>query len=851
MGQYNVVEALVKKPGAEKPRTKEEDEEWIKCAADPFYFMTTYCKVVTPKGRKLYEPRIYQEDMIKLICDEQMTCINAPRQCGKALALDTVVPTPTGYTTMGDIVPGDFVIGDDGKPTQVIGVSPVMYDHTCYRVRFSTGEEVIADAEHLWTVNKIWSNRKHTLTTQQLLDAGVLVGKKNEARFSIDTMSAFESVDENLPIDPYVLGYWLGDGTSRVGAITVHRDDLSELLVNIEKANLVVSRVSEYRPGVMNVAIEGLTSALGALNLRQNKHIPVQYLRASRESRIALLQGILDSDGYVSADKGRIELIQKSKTLIDDIHELISSLGVRCSLPSTKTITQFDESGVDYYRIHVSIFSSDFQPFRLERKRIKVRENPAESRKYSTKKRQIVAIEPVASVPVRCIKVDNESSLFCVTRSFIPTHNTISLGLYALHQAIFTDDFTVGFTSFKTTNCKDFLARVKTAYEELPDFLKPAVTLYNRTEVAFAHGSQIYVQVTSENALRGRTNQLAIIDEFAFVSPLVAEEFYTALLPSLTADGEESTTKAIFISTPRGTVGKYAELAFGAMAKRNGFAYMKVDYKLIPGRTEEFKKKMLGKMSKEKYHQEYEGAFVSDSPLLINSSILEALPSKEPVRTFRTFFDIYVESFKGRRIAFACDVAEGISKDNHAIQAVDVETFEQVAEFSNNTLNQTMYFKEIVAFIEHLFDEGAVDVYYTVEANSIGQGIIRLIENSTNDALQNAIMISDINKDGTITRLGTYTTNPKKMTGCMSLKDLVETNRMTLHSIKVLTELKFFIKQGAGFAAEKGAKDDLVMALVLLMNMLPQLANFDDDVYDRVNNIDEVNMDDEVWGISF
>lgn len=425
---------------------------------------------------------------------------------------------------------------------------------------------------------------------------------------------------------------------------------------------------------------------------------------------------------------------------------------------------------------------------------------------------------------------------------------TTSLALYALHQTVFTDDFTVGFTSFTTANCKDMLTRFKTAYEELPNFLKPCVTLYNRTEVRFSNGSQIYVQVTSENALRGRSNHLCLVDEFAFVSPAVADEFYTALLPSLTAEGENSTTKVVFVSTPNGTVGKYAEIAFGAMAHSNGYFYIPVDWKKIPGRTQKFKESMLKKMSKERYAQEYEGAFLSDSGTLINSTILESLQTREAVSTFREFTEIFVHSLQGRNIAFACDVSEGISKDNHCIQAIDIETFEQVAEFTNNTLNQTLYFKEILHLIRFLKAQGVNDLYYTVEANGLGHGIMRLIETTNDPYINEAVLISDLKPNGSLARMGMLTTNSSKMKGCTLLKDLIESGRLKINSVKLLTELKFFVKHGASFAADKGAKDDRVMGMVLLANMLPHISNYDDTVHDMIN---DTSLDDEDWGISF
>lgn len=423
-----------------------------------------------------------------------------------------------------------------------------------------------------------------------------------------------------------------------------------------------------------------------------------------------------------------------------------------------------------------------------------------------------------------------------------------TLALYALHQTTFKQDFTVGFTSFTTANCKDVLARFKTAYENLPIFLKASVTLYNRTEVRFSNGSQMYVQVTSENALRGRTNNLCLVDEFAFVSPAIAEEFYTALLPSITAEGENSTTKAIFVSTPNGTANLFASLTFGAMSDSNGFGFYKVDHTLIPGRTERFKKQMLKKMSKEKYAQEYECAFLSDSGTLVNSSILENLQGSPPKRKFREHLDIFVDSLKGRKLAMACDVSEGISKDNHAIEIIDLTTFEQVAEFTNNTLGQTLYFKEILHIVKFLFEEEIESLYYTVESNSVGQGIIRLIENSEDRHLNNAIMIHDLAANGTPSRIGMLTTPKTKMAGCIQLKDLIETYRLKIHSEKLLMELKFFIKTGNTFAAEKGAKDDRVMALVIIMNMLTHLVNYEEEVDEKINMVD---VETETWGIVF
>lgn len=425
---------------------------------------------------------------------------------------------------------------------------------------------------------------------------------------------------------------------------------------------------------------------------------------------------------------------------------------------------------------------------------------------------------------------------------------TAVMGLYALHEAIFNEDLTIGITSYKGSNVKDFMKRIKYAYENLPNFLKPPVKTYNVTEVEFTHNSIIYAEVTTESALRGKTvTGTAIIDEFAFCKPLVADEFMTSFLPALEAAGEDSQTKVVIISTPNSSTGKYAETVFGAIEGSNGWVYHKVDHNKIPGRTEAWRNKMIKKLGKNKFKQEFEGAFLSDNSSLINSSILEAIENITPVRSLGDL-DIFVDSFQGRHIALACDVSEGIGKDNHAIQFIDIHTFEQVAEYANNTLNQTQYFKKIVRFLHFLYDEGAVEVYFTVENNGLGNGILRLIENSEDAVFSKAMMINDVDKDGNFTgRMGLYTTNRTKLEGCTQLKDLVEEGKLRIYSEKLLNELRMFTKHGSTFKAETGAKDDRVMAFVVLMNMLKVLASFDESIFDTLNQVTVTVSDDGDW----
>ena len=443
------------------------------------------------------------------------------------------------------------------------------------------------------------------------------------------------------------------------------------------------------------------------------------------------------------------------------------------------------------------------------------------------------------------LSVDSEEHLYYTNG--ILSHNTTSYAVDILHDVIFNEDYRVGITSYKNANVIDFMDRIRYTLESLPFFLKPAVSIYNTFSIKFDNGSSIRAQVTAGNTFRGFTLERIICDELAFVKPAIADAFIASLLPSLEGDGDSSTTKLQIISTPNGTEGAFPTIWFGAVAGTNGFVPIEVKYEEIPGRTEEFEKKMLGKMGRDKFEQEFKNKFIGSGGTLINSRVMESINTIDAVDKFGEL-DLFVDSLQGRKIAIACDVSEGVGKDNHCIQMIDIDTFEQIGEFANNVMNQTLYAREIIKIIEHLYKSGVTDIFYTVESNSIGQGVLRLLEHADNTFLDNATLICDINKDGTVARQGMYTSNSAKLDGCLKLKDLVETNKLKINSKKLLTELKFFVSKGASFSGD-GMPDDRVMAMVILVNSLKYIANYEDKVHDTINNIED--LEDETWGISF
>lgn len=433
------------------------------------------------------------------------------------------------------------------------------------------------------------------------------------------------------------------------------------------------------------------------------------------------------------------------------------------------------------------------------------------------------------------------------------TGKTTLLGLIILHRAVFFKDETIGVGSYRVSAVKEVMDRIRYSFELLPDFLKPAVVEYNKFSIKFQNKSSIFGQVASENLFRGKSLTFAFIDEIAFVQEDVINAAYDSFSPALEAAGENSTSKLIFTSTPMGSIGFYYRCCVEAMAGSNGFIYHKVDHTKIPGRTEEWRQKKIREMGLSKYLTEYEGAFVSAHELLVDSVILESLPTKDPVKVIDHNLHIFTDSFKGRNIVIGCDIGLGVGKDYSIIQAIDITEypFTQVLECATNNKHQNDFFRDIMKVIRMVVDGGASEVYFSFEANSLGQGISRLIENNDADCLSKCIILGDVDQYGISKgRMGITTTQKSKKQGLSELKVMVESGRLKLSSVQLINELRTFRAQSNGtFKAANSYHDDRVMAMCVVMLMLIQIQSYDDNVFDAINKVDYVDESDEVWGI--
>lgn len=360
----------------------------------------------------------------------------------KALDVDTPILTSRGWSTMGALADGDEVYGPDGQLTKVVAAHPRRVGRPCYRLRLDDGQEIVADADHLWEVVEP-GGRRRVLTTQQIADSGISTVQPFSSRdrrryhFRLDLPAPLAGVDAALPIDPWLLGAWLGDGTTTKGEITVGAEDRDYLLARLT----ALGETYRVRPDVrwpdrvFTVIVRGLIGRLRAAGVLGAKHIPDGYMLASQRQRRELLAGIMDTDGTVSTSQ--ITVTMSNARLMDDVASLVRSLGYKASLREYRASLNGVDAG-PMYRVQFSS-STDVNPFAMPRKAAKVK--PRHHRKTRAHYNAIVAVDPVQTRPTRCITVAHESSLYLAGRGLIPTHNTSTSTFRRLIDIIDSSDW--------------------------------------------------------------------------------------------------------------------------------------------------------------------------------------------------------------------------------------------------------------------------------------------------------------------------------------------------------------------------------------------------------------------------
>jgi hypothetical protein len=414
------------------------------------------------------------------------------------------------------------------------------------------------------------------------------------------------------------------------------------------------------------------------------------------------------------------------------------------------------------------------------------------------------------------------------------TGKSTSAAGYLLWYAMFVPDSTILVAAHKYIGAQEIMQRVRYAYENCPDFIRAGVTSYNKGSLDFENGSRIVSQTTTENTGRGMSLSLLYCDEFAFVRPTIASEFWTAITPTLATGG-----KCIITSTPNSDEDQFAQIwrqankcfdEYGNVTPLgiNGFKAFRSAWQEHPDRDQKWADQMLAQLGEERFRREMECEFIIFDETLINPLHLAEMGGIDPVEK-QGQIRWYKRPEREKTYVVALDPSLGTGSDPAAIQVFEMPGLKQVAEWSHNKTivqRQVIILKEIC---QHLADvAGPTNVYYSVENNTLGEAALVAINELGEENIPGTFL-SEPKKGaaGMRYRKGFTTTNKSKLSACSKFKSLIESRRLTIASKALISELKTFVATGNSFSAKIGEHDDLVMSALLAMRMIMLLQQFD------------------------
>lgn len=359
--------------------------------------------------------------------------IEIPKKNGKQLALDTPIPTPDGWKTMGTLAIGDCVFDERGKPCHVVAKSLIDDTEQAYELIFRDGGRIVAGERHLWDVEYIhgktrakrWTTGEIYRRTRQYRETF----SNNRSIIRIPVNEPLHLPEADLPVDPYLYGYWLGNGCATKPEITVRDCDVDDLISFIPYP--LHNRYPQTCGGSEILVYKELKNIL-VPHFRE-KVIRPEYLRSSEHQRWELLQGLMDSDGCVSDVKGQSIYVSTIRQLAESVQELLWTLGIKNSLTTCPSTRYGEPTGEILYQIRFTAFTD--QPVsKLHRKSIRRQERVKQTRSCFHYLKEIRMLD--YKVKMQCIQVDSPSHCYLAGRNMVKTHNSelaAAIALYLLY----------------------------------------------------------------------------------------------------------------------------------------------------------------------------------------------------------------------------------------------------------------------------------------------------------------------------------------------------------------------------------------------------------------------------------
>ena len=426
------------------------------------------------------------------------------------------------------------------------------------------------------------------------------------------------------------------------------------------------------------------------------------------------------------------------------------------------------------------------------------------------------------------------------------TGKTTCAAVYLAWFAMFHPDQTILIAAHKYTGAQEIMQRIRYVYELCPDHVRAGVVNYNKGSIEFENGSRIVSATTTGNTGRGMSISLLYCDEFAFVAPNIADEFWTSISPTLATGG-----RAIITSTPNSdedtfaTIWKDADKKFDEYGNEsdvgiNGFHAFTCHWSEHPDRDDKWRDEEIGRIGEERFRREYGCEFLVFDETLISSIKLASLEGKSPILNMgQTRW--YKKPTSDNTYCVALDPSMGTGGNNAAIQVIELPTYKQVAEWQHNTTaipGQIRILADICKYIESE-TKNATGIYWSVENNGIGEAALIVINDFGEENIP-GLFVSEPIRKGHVRkfRKGFNTTHSAKITACSRLKTMVENDKLEVSSKPLISEFKNFIATGSSYQAKMGQSDDLVSATLLSIRMIDVLKDWDPRVYNTFNQTD-------------
>lgn len=406
--------------------------------------------------------------------------------------------------------------------------------------------------------------------------------------------------------------------------------------------------------------------------------------------------------------------------------------------------------------------------------------------------------------------IDHRFTIAKIGRQFGKSTVTTS---YILWQVLFHPQQHVAILANRSATAREILKKIQDSYENVPLWMQQGIKAWNKGSIELENGSRIVAESTSADSVRGKSFTLLYLDEFAIVPNTIAEEFMTAVYPTISS-GTKS--KIIITSTPKG-MNLFYKLWTDAVAKKNLYNPIEVHWSDIPGRDNAWMEDQIKQIGQERFDQEFRTEFKGSSNTLISTAKLSALPWSDPFFE-KDGFCVFNDPEPGHSYCMTVDTAKGQNLDYSAFSVFDVSEipYKQVARYANKQISPMLY-PNVIHNVAQKYNKAWVLIEIDGSGGQVGDILTQDLEYEhifgtvTRGRGGQAITLGQ-QMNG---KIGFKATHPMQSTGCANLKLLLESDKLIIKDFNTISELGTFVVSGKGYEAEEGRNDDIVDTLVM------------------------------------